>query len=255
MRITTWNVNSVRARLPRILPWLEKNRPDVVLLQETKVEDELFPREPLEDAGYNIAVCGQKTYNGVAVLCKHRIEDLVRCLPDDGEGADKRLLGCIVGDTMLLNLYVPNGQSVGSAKFAYKLEWLARVRRMLDERYDPAEKIVLAGDFNVTFDDRDVWDPVLLRETIHCSTPEREALRGLCGFGLVDGLREFTQEPGIHTWWDHRAGSFPKGQGLRIDHFLLSEKARAACRGIEVDVEERRGKGVSDHAPVTATFE
>lgn len=254
MRIATWNVNSVRARLPRLLPWIAKQRPDVLLLQETKVQDEAFPREPLEDEGYNIETFGQKTYNGVAVLSKHRIEDIVRGFPEDVEGAERRAIGCVVSGFMLLNLYVPNGQEVGSAKFAYKMEWLKRLRSLLTKRYDMKEKVVLAGDFNITFDDRDVWDPEGLRETIHCSTPEREALTRLCETGLSDALRKFHAEGGIYTWWDHRGGAFPRGHGLRIDHFLVSETALACCEGVAVDVEERKGQGVSDHAPVIATF-
>ena len=254
MRIATWNINSVRARLPRLLPWLQRQRPDIVLLQETKVHDDAFPREALEDEGYNIALSGQQTYNGVAVLSKRRIENVTRGFPFPEHEDDKRVLACVIGDLMLLDVYVPNGQMIGSAKYAYKLHWLELLRRYLDERYSSAEKVLVAGDFNITFDDRDVWDPELLRETIHCSTPERSALRKVCDFGLVDGLREFTSERGLYTWWDMRAGSFQKKQGLRIDHFLMTPLARAACTGIEIDVEERAGKGVSDHAPVLATF-
>ena len=254
MRIATWNVNSVRARLPRLVPWLEKHRPDVVLLQETKVIDDAFPREPLEDLGYNIVTHGQKTYNGVAILSQHRVEDVVKGFPDDSELSDRRVLGCIVDGFMLLDLYVPNGQFVGAAKFDYKLEWLARLRRFLAERYDAKERVVVAGDFNITFDDRDVWDPDGLRETIHCSTPERDALRGICEFGLHDALRKFHEGAGIFTWWDHRGAGFQRKQGLRIDHFLVSEPALAVCTDVAVDIEERKGQGVSDHAPVIATF-
>jgi exodeoxyribonuclease III len=254
MLIATWNVNSVRARLPRLVPWLQRHRPDVVLLQETKVQDEAFPREPLEDEGYNLVICGQRTYNGVAILSKHRVEAITKGLPDDTPDGDKRLVGGIVKDLILLNAYVPNGQAPGTTKFAYKLEWLARLRRCLDERYDVREKVLLAGDFNITFDDRDVYDPEALRETIHCSTPERAALASVSAFGLHDALRKFHPEPAIYTWWDHRGAMFQRGKGLRIDHFLLSEKALESCEDVRVDVEERAGKGVSDHAPVLAVM-
>ncbi|MGA0868668.1 MAG: exodeoxyribonuclease III [Planctomycetota bacterium] len=255
MRIVTWNVNSVRARLPRLLPWLEENAPDVLCLQETKVIDDLFPYEPLEDLGYNVVVHGQKTYNGVAILARHGIEAVVRGFPDDEEGAQARVIGCAVEDVLVLNLYVPNGSSVGSDKYAYKLDWLGRLRAFLDATYDPSEKIVVCGDFNITFDDRDVHDPEKWHEKILCSTPEREALRHVMDFGLTDALRKHHDEAGIYTWWDMRGGSFPRDHGLRIDHFLMSEAALAACTAVDVDREARKGQGPSDHAPVLATLD
>jgi exodeoxyribonuclease-3 len=206
MKIATWNVNSVRARLPRLVPWLQEHQPDVLCLQETKVENEQFPREPLEDEGYNIEAFGEKTYNGVAILARHPMEAVVKGFPDDPTHAARRLIGCNVKDVMVLNLYVPNGTEIGHEKFVAKLEWLGRLRAFLDELYDPAEKIVVTGDFNITFDDRDVWDPGGLREALHCSPPEREALARLMEFGLVDGLRRLHEEPGIYTWWHHRGG-------------------------------------------------
>jgi exodeoxyribonuclease-3 len=255
MRIVTWNVNSVRARLPRLLPWLEENSPDVLCLQETKVVDELFPYEPLEDLGYNVVVHGQKTYNGVAILARHGIEAVVRGFPDDEEGAQARVIGCAVEDVLVLNLYVPNGSSVGSDKYAYKLDWLRRLRAFLDANYDPSEKIVVCGDFNITFDDRDVHDPEKWHEKILCSTPERDALRNVMDFGLTDALRKHHDDAGIYTWWDMRGGSFPRDHGLRIDHFLMSDAALAACTAVDVDREARGGKGPSDHAPVLATLD
>jgi exodeoxyribonuclease-3 len=255
MRIVTWNVNSVRARLPRLLPWLEENSPDVLCLQETKVVDELFPYEPLEDLGYNVVVHGQKTYNGVAILARHGIEAVVRGFPDDEEGAQARVIGCAVEDVLVLNLYVPNGSSVGSDKYAYKLDWLRRLRAFLDANYDPSEKIVVCGDFNITFDDRDVHDPEKWHEKILCSTPERDALRNVMDFGLTDALRKHHEDAGIYTWWDMRGGSFPRDHGLRIDHFLMSDAALAACTAVDVDREARGGKGPSDHAPVLATLD
>jgi exodeoxyribonuclease-3 len=184
MQIATWNVNSVRARLDLVLSWLGEHRPDVVCLQETKVVDELFPREPIEELGYSIELFGQKTYNGVAVLAKGRIEDVVRGFPDDPEDAQRRVIGVTVGDVMLLNLYVVNGKEVGSDKYAFKLDWLARLRDFVQDRYDRGERVVLTGDFNITFDDRDVYDPEAWREKILCSTPERDALARLTDLGL-----------------------------------------------------------------------
>ncbi len=252
MRIATWNVNSIRARLPKLLPWLEQERPDVVCVQETKVKDELFPREPLEDLGYSLAVSGQKTYNGVAILSRVGIEDVVCGLPGDDE---KRLIGAIVGgDLMLLNLYVVNGMKVGSEKYAHKLDWLGRLADFVGERYDMAEKVVLCGDFNVTFDDRDVHDPEAWRERILCSTPEREALGKVMDTGLVDAFRHFHEEAGHYTWWDFRTRGFQRDRGLRIDHFLMSPPALEACSGIEVARALRESPQPSDHAPVVATL-
>ncbi|MBM3976237.1 MAG: exodeoxyribonuclease III [Planctomycetes bacterium] len=254
MQIATWNVNSVRARLERVLPWLEARRPDVVCLQEIKCQDEQFPREPFEDLGYQIALWGQKTYNGVAILSRRRIEGVVRGLVGDGEGSEARAIACQIDDFLLLNLYVVNGEKVGSEKYAKKLGWLERLERTVAERFPSSERIVLCGDFNITFDDRDVYDPAAWHEKILCSTPEREALGRVMRLGLHDALRKFDQRPGVYTWWDFRTKGFERGQGLRIDHFLLSESALAACRGVEVDLEARGGPKPSDHAPVLATF-
>jgi len=255
MKIATWNVNSVRARLPKLLAWLEVRRPDVVCLQETKCVDESFPREPIEELGYQIACFGQKTYNGVAVLSRIGIED-VRCgLPGDAEDAERRVLGVQVGDVLVVNLYVVNGVQVGHPRYDYKLDWLGRVGKHLRESYDMGEKVVVVGDFNVTFDDRDVHDPVRWREKILCSTPEREALRRVMDVGLVDSFRRFREEGGHYTWWDFRTGAFKRGWGLRIDHVLMSEPALAACSGVEIDCEVREGEKPSDHAPVVATLD
>jgi len=254
MKIVTWNVNSVRARLPRLVPWLQQHSPDVVCLQETKVEDGSFPREHIEDEGYNIEVFGQKTYNGVAILSKWDIEAVIKGFPDDEPDAAKRVLGCVVKDVMILNLYVPNGKSVESEHYQAKLVWLKKLRALLDERFDPTEKVVVTGDFNITFDDRDVWNPDGLRDSLHCSAPERDALAHVMEFGLTDALRRLHEEPGIYTWWDHRGRGFDRGEGLRIDHFLLSDAAMDCCTDVTVDTEARGGKGPSDHAPVFATL-
>ena len=255
MKIATWNVNSVRARLARLLPWLEQESPDIVCLQETKVQDLQFPREEIEDAGYNVEVFGQKTYNGVAILSQHPIHDVIRGFDDDDESADKRVLGAEIEGYAILDLYVPNGKQVGHESYEFKLAWLERLRRLLDERFSTNDRVVVCGDFNVTFDDRDIHDPAAWHEKILCSTPERKALTHVMDFGLTDALRRFHEGDGPYTWWDHRAGSFARDHGLRIDHFLLSEPALAACTGVHVDREMRTGRSPSDHAPVIATFE
>ena len=253
MRIATWNVNSVRARLERLLPWLSEKRPDVVCLQETKCEDDKFPRDEIEELGYQIAHVGQKTYNGVAILSRVGLED-VR-VGFDGDLGEARAISAIVGgDTMVLNLYVINGQEVGAPRYHDKLAWLGKLTEHVRATFPMDERVVLCGDFNITFDDRDVYNPERWRERILCSTPEREALASLTECGLTDALRHLHDEGGIYTWWDFRTFGFKKGNGLRIDHFLMSPPALAACTEVEVDLEARGGKKPSDHAPVTATL-
>lgn len=254
MRIATWNVNSVRARLPRLLAWLESQKPDVVCLQETKCEDAAFPREPIEDVGYQIAHFGQKTYNGVAILSRKRIEDVQCGLRDDATDNDSRVISATVEDVMLINAYVVNGQEVGADRYYYKLAWLDRLRALIHQHHDLNEKVVVAGDFNVTFDDRDVYDPEAWRERILCSTPEREALSRVMDCGLKDGFRKFHEEGGHFTWWDFRTNGFKRGQGLRIDHLLMSGPAFEACSAVEIDLDARAGEKPSDHAPVIATL-
>ncbi len=255
MKIATWNVNSVRARLPRIVDWLETKKPDVLCMQEIKCLDEQFPREVFEEMGYRVATFGQKTYNGVAILARQNIEDVVRGLPGEDESAQKRAIAAQIGDVLLLNLYVVNGESVGSEKYAYKLEWMARVAEFVRERFDMGEKVVLCGDFNVTFDDRDVYDPEEWRGKILCSDAERRALAKIQEPGLIDAFRYFHKEGGHYTWWDFRTRGFQREQGLRIDHFLMSESALKACRSVEIDRGARGGEKPSDHAPVIAELD
>ncbi len=255
MQIASWNVNSVRARLERLTAWLSERRPDVVCLQETKCLDEQFPREPLEELGYQVALHGQKTYNGVALLSRRPIEGVARGFGEELYDGEARVIGATIEDFMVASVYVVNGVRVGHERYGYKLAWLGRFARFLAERFPASEKVVIAGDFNVTFDDRDVHDPELWRERILCSTPEREALRGLLGTGLADGLRAFNPESGVYTWWDYYTRAFERGnKGLRIDHMLLSPPALSACTGIEVDRSARAGPKPSDHAPLIATF-
>ena len=254
MKITTWNVNGIRARLGNVIDFLREEKPDVLALQETKCIDEQFPREPLEDEGYNIECYGQKSYNGVAILSRHRVEDVVRGLPGDTPGTECRALGCVVDGFMVLYLYVPNGESVGSEKYRYKLDWLRRLREHLDERYAAGEKVVLLGDFNVALEDIDVHDPVRWHEKILCSTAERHALRKVMDFGISDLLRRFHAEGGIYTWWDYRTGAANRNDGLRIDHVFGSEPAAAACSDVVVHADMRKRKTPSDHVPVSAIF-
>ena len=254
MKVATWNVNGIRARLTHVVDFLREHQPDVLCLQETKVEDSLFPREVLEDEGYEVSWYGQKGYNGVAILSASAQSEPVRGLPGDGPDADKRVLGATAGGYRVLNLYVPNGQDVGTDKYQYKLDWLRRLRIFLDQRYAASERVVVVGDFNVALDDRDVHDPAWWHERILCSTAERQALRSVMAFGLVDSLRLHHQEGGIYTWWHYSAGAAFRDDGLRIDYVLASPPAAARCTEVIVHKEVRRQKTPSDHVPVTAVF-
>ena len=253
MKIATWNVNSIRIRLPRLLAWLERQKPDVVCLQETKVVDEDFPLAEITAAGYRALINGQKTYNGVAILSLAQATDVVKDMPGDEPESNRRVIAATIEGIRIINVYAPNGGSVGSDKYQYKLDWYRRLRAMLDGSLDPAAGVLVCGDFNVAPEDRDVWDPEQWRGQILFSEPEKEALRKVMAWGLSDALRIHRQEGGIYTWWDYRAGAFHRGWGLRIDHILLSAPLVKRCTGVEIDRNERKGEKPSDHAPVIAT--
>ncbi len=254
LTVATWNINSIRVRLPRLVAWLERRKPTVVCLQETKVVDEDFPAGPLEALGYQCFARGQKTYNGVAILSLLPLTDLLRSLPDDLPGAESRFLAGQIGGVRILDIYAPNGQEVGSEKYSYKLDWYRRLRGFLDG-IPSQEQVLLCGDFNVAPEDRDVWDPEQWRGQILFSEPEKAALREIVGWGFIDALRAHHPEGGLYTWWDYRAGAFHRGWGMRIDHILVSAPLARRCVSVEIDREERKGEKPSDHAPVIATFE
>lgn len=250
MKIATWNVNSVLARLPLVLRWLKGARPDVLCLQETKCADEKFPRAEFAELGYHAEVYGQPTYNGVAILSRGTCADARRGFPDDEEGAHARLLSATVGGIRVINVYVPNGAFVGSDKFDFKLKWLRRLRELLDEDFWSDDDVLLCGDFNVAPEDRDVYDPELWRGKILFSGPERTALQEVKDWGFTDAFRRHNEEPGHYSWWDYRAGSFPRNNGLRIDHVWLSEPLAGRCDGAWIDKEPRGWERPSDHTPV-----
>jgi exodeoxyribonuclease III len=253
--VATWNVNSVRSRLPRLLPWLERRRPDVVCLQETKVVDEDFPRAEIEAAGYRCLVNGQKTYNGVAILSRDDAREVARALPGDSPDSDRRVLAASLAGIDVACLYCPNGGELGSDKYAYKLDWYRRLRALLESTWTPDRPLVVCGDFNIAPEDRDVWDPELWRGQTLFSEPEKQALRELMAWGLEDTLRRLHPEGGLYTWWDFRQGAFHRGWGLRIDHVLATPPLAARCLAVDIDRDERKGEKPSDHAPVIATFE
>ncbi len=248
MKIATWNVNSLKVRLPHLREWLGSVTPDIVALQETKTEDANFPADEIAALGYRVAFSGQKTYNGVAILAREAPRDVITDIPglDDPQ---RRILIGTVGDVRVANLYVVNGQAVGSDKFAYKLDWLAKVRAFLAEEIRRHPKLVVLGDFNIAPDDRDVHDPQAWHEQVLCSTPERVAFKSILDLGFADSFRLFNDEAGHFSWWDYRQAAFRRNLGLRIDLILTSEALRARCRASIIDRTPRTWERPSDHAP------
>ena len=250
MKIASWNVNSLNVRLPHLQRWLDEAKPDVVALQETKQEDHKFPEDALLELGYRSVFSGQKTYNGVAIISRLPFTgECVNAIPgfDDPQ---KRVLAATVGDARIVDLYVVNGEAVGSGKFDYKLRWLAAVREWLRAEIAAHPNLVVLGDFNIAPDDRDVFDPRRWREKVLCSSPEREAYRALLELGLHDSFRLFNDEAGHHSWWDYRLSGFERGWGLRIDLVLVSEALKARCVAVGIDREPRSWERPSDHTPV-----
>jgi len=254
MLVATWNINSVRARVPRLEAWLASRRPDVLCLQELKCTEEQFPREAVEKLGYHPVVYGQKTYNGVAILSTVPPEEVERGLPVADDDGEARVVAATVRGVRILCVYAPNGQAVDSPAYRAKLDWYARLRRVLDARYRADQRLVLCGDFNVAPEERDVWDPRLWDGQTLFSLPERAALREVVAFGLRDCFREHHPEPGRYSWWDYRMLGFPKNHGLRIDHVLATPPLADRCEASDIDREARKGPQPSDHAPVWARF-
>lgn len=249
MKIASWNVNSLNVRLPHLQQWLQDFVPDVVGLQETKLEDHKFPEDALLAAGYRSAFVGQKTYNGVAILARHSIEDLQLGIPGF-EDAQARAIAATVNGVRIVNLYVVNGQDVGTDKYAYKLRWLQAVQAWLADELRRHPRLVVLGDFNIAPDDRDVHDPVVWNDDhILTSTAEREALRGLLGLGLHDAFRLHHDDAGIFSWWDYRQAAFRRDLGLRIDLTLVSDALKAEAVQAGIDRVPRTWERASDHTP------
>lgn len=255
MKVATWNVNSVRSRLDRVVAWLAANQPDALCLQETKTEDKTFPFEALQAAGYHIAHHGQKTYNGVAILSKTPAEDVVRGFGDDEDDPQSRFIAGTVGGVRILSAYIPNGSELDSPKYQYKLRWLARLRQHLDRHYTKDRPLLLCGDFNVAPDERDVHDPGKWERTVLFSPDIRAALAEVAKFGLVDTFRLHHQDGGKFSWWDYRMLAFPRNEGLRIDHVFATAPIADRCKAASIDREERKGKQASDHAPVVVEID
>ena len=253
MKIATWNVNSLNVRLPHVLEWLDSAKPDVLVLQEIKQVTAAFPAEALRDAGYEAVASGQKTYNGVAVISRSPALERVTDFPGF-EDPQRRILAATIEGVRVVNLYVPNGHSVGSEKYTYKLGWLAALRGFLEDELGSHEKLVVLGDFNIAPEDRDVYDAEKWGEDILCSPAEREALASLHKLGLTDVFRNFEQPEKAFSWWDYRAAGFRRNAGLRIDLILASAAMSAACQASYIDREPRTWERPSDHTPVIAEF-
>jgi len=254
LSVASWNVNSIKARLAHVLQWCAQAAPDVLAIQETKTVDAAFPREAFAPLGYVQTVCGQPSYNGVAILSRHAPREVVTALPgfDDQQ---RRVLGVAFDDFFLLNLYVPNGASVGSDKYAYKLAWLDALLAWLPSLLRAHPKLLVVGDFNVAPEDRDVHDPEAWRGQILCSEPERERIRAMAALGLRDLFRDFEPAAGHYTWWDYRAAAFRRNLGLRIDLALGSPALAPHCRGVSIDRAPRKWEKPSDHAPVVTALD
>jgi exodeoxyribonuclease-3 len=258
MKLATWNVNSLKVRLPHLLDWLAKHRPDAVCLQEIKLEDANFPVKEIESAGYRFASAGQKTYNGVAIVSRFPLAEVAIGIPEFPD-AQKRVIAATLedekGPLRMICAYVPNGQSVDSDKYQYKLRWLAAFRERLSRELAQNPRLAVLGDYNVAPADEDVHDPKLWEGQVLVSPREREAFRRITELGLKDGFRLFTQPEKSFTWWDYRLNAFKRNMGLRIDHILLSPELAARCRSCVIDLEPRGQERPSDHAPVVAELE
>jgi exodeoxyribonuclease-3 len=251
MILAAWNVNSLNVRLPRLLAWLATNKPDVVCLQETKLEDHKFPVVDIAAAGYSAHFTGQKTYNGVAILARDglAVTDVAAGIPGL-EDTQKRVLAATIAGIRVVDVYVPNGQSVDSDKYRYKLDWCAAAAAFVRDELSRHVNVAVLGDFNVAPEDRDVHDPALWAGQVLCTGPERAAFGEFLAAGLKDSFRLFEQPPATFSWWDYRMLAFPKNRGLRIDHILLSAPLAARCTSSRIDRNERKGEKPSDHAPV-----
>jgi len=251
MKLATWNVNSLKVRLPQVLDWLATHRPDVLCLQETKLEDASFPLAAIAAAGYQAQYSGQKTYNGVAVMSRAAARDPVAAIPAYVD-PQKRVLAATVGEVRIVCAYVPNGESVESEKYSYKLGWFRAFSGWLEQELARHPRLAVLGDFNIAPEARDVHDPAAWEGKVLFSQPEREAFGALLGRGFKDAFRLFEQPERSYTWWDYRMNAFRRKMGLRIDHILLSDELAKACTACTVDVEPRKNERPSDHAPVVA---
>ncbi len=257
MQIATWNINSLTVRLPQVLDWLAANPVDALGLQELKMVDEKFPFDALKEIGYHAAAFGQKTYNGVAIVSRSPVRDVVRNIPGHSDEQARVIAATLdtpEGPLRLINCYFVNGQEPSSEKFAYKLQWLAALHRWIADELQAHPRLVLVGDFNVAPEDRDSYDPVGLKDTIHHTVEERAHFQALLALGLTDAYRMFEQPDKSYSWWDYRMLGFQKNRGLRIDHILVSEALRGSVKACTIDRAPRKNPQPSDHTPVVVTL-
>ncbi len=255
MKIATWNVNSVLARLPHLTRWLDTAEPDIACLQETKCTDDKFPIDVLKEHGYGCVTFGQQSYNGVAILARGECGTVQRGYPGNDEADHARLLATQFSGVQIVNVYIPNGQSVGSEKFHFKLNWMKRLRTFIETHYTNTARVLLCGDFNVAPENRDVHNPQLWQERIMCSEAERSALAEIKELGFTDCFRKHHEEGGKFSWWDYRAGAFRRNNGLRIDHIWATAPLVKYSTSASIDFEPRTWERPSDHAPMVAEFE
>jgi exodeoxyribonuclease-3 len=254
MRLATWNINSLTVRLPQVLEWLTTKPIDVLALQELKMTDDKFPFEAFQQIGYHAQCFGQKTYNGVALISRAAVTGVLKNIPGFADEM-ARVISADVDGLRVIGAYFPNGQEPGSEKFEYKMSWLKALRLWVREELVKHPKLVLMGDYNITFDDADVWDPVGLKDTIHCTEEERYELRALIASGLHDAFRLFPQADKSYSWWDYRDSAFRRNRGLRIDHILVSDALKPLVKSCLIDKMPRKNERPSDHAPVVVELE
>ena len=255
MKVATWNINGINSRTQHVLDWCGAERPDVLCLQETKCVDSRFPFKQIRALGYDhIEAHGEKAYNGVAIISKHPIEQAQKNFPGDEADVPRRLIAGTVNGVRIVNVYVPHGTALGTEKFAFKLDWLARLRKYFDEKAGPGDHALLCGDLNVAPHEMDVWKPSLWKDKLHFTKPEREAIRAVKGWGFTDLFRQINDEAREFSWWDYFRNSFEKDRGLRIDHIWASQPLAERCVGCWIDKEPRGWDHPSDHAPVVAEF-
>ncbi len=249
LKLASWNVNSIKIRLEQVLAWIEQTQTDILALQETKIIDEQFPSEVFTTAGYHVAYAGQKSYNGVAIISKYPLSDVLVDVPDYTD-PQRRVLAATVEGIRVINLYVPNGSSPESEKYLYKLNWLREVTRFIEAQMNLYPHMAIVGDFNIAPEDRDVHDPLAWIGQVLVSEPEREAFATLLKLGFQDSFRQFHQDGQHFSWWDYRAAGFRRNRGVRIDHILLSEALSPFCTHAHIDIEPRKSERPSDHAPI-----
>ncbi len=255
IKIASWNVNSIRARLDSVIPWIQEHQPDLLAMQETKVDNDQFPRALFEDLGYHTVFHGQKSYNGVAIISKSPVDDICTTWPGDHDDIECRLLACTFNGVRIVNVYVPNGQSVNSEKYTYKLAWLNRFRDFVTDELERYPNMVLLGDFNIAPKDEDVYDPKVWQGCVLVSEPERHGLERLFHLGFQDSFRLFEQPKDQFSWWDYRAAAFRRNMGLRIDLILVSSMFAKHCLKSEIDKTPRKADKPSDHAPVWIQYQ